>query len=154
MKNAYAMTLVPESPWSRLSPSTKKRLIYSLWVVTDIGLIAGLFDPAYWTWVLLFTIPHALLFLGLVGFRPLVFPAQLRIAYVLWLAIGIYVPHMSWMMYVTTVGLSANLLYGYCPLSRLLYLLPWNREVPLDATRFVESFLTPPMPGRFRLPAE
>jgi len=154
MTNAYRMTLVPDSPWRRFSATTRRRLIHGLWLITEAGLLAGLVDQTYWTWVLGFTIAHAALFLGLVGFRPMAFPAQLRIAYVAWLAVGIYVPNMTWMMYVTTVGLTVNLIIGYCPLSRLLYLLPWNRQISLSPRRVAKTFLSAPTAGRFQLRPE
>jgi len=40
---------------------------------------------------------------------------------------------MTWMMYVATAGVGHELGLHWCPLSRLLYLLPWNREEPFDA---------------------
>jgi len=131
--------------------SFRKKLIWSLWTLTVAGLYAGYFDRSYWTWVIAFTAVHALVFVALVGFRPMAFPAQLRIAYVLWLVVGTYVPTMEWMMYVTTAGATANQLFGYCPLSRLLYLLPWNRNHPMSLRTFSRTFLTGPVAGRFRL---
>jgi len=154
MQRAYAATQTAESPWTRLNPTFRRRLIFGLWVVTQAGLFAGLLDPGAYEAVIGLTIAHALLFLVLLNFRPLAFPAQLRIAYVGWLALGTYVPALSVMMLITTAGLLANLLFGYCPLARMLYLLPWNRDQPLTARLAVRAFLTPPRPGRFTLEPE
>lgn len=148
----YSATLVPDCAWSRLRSRTRQRLIWSLWAITWLGLAAGCFDARYWAWVVAFSVLHALFVLSMVGFRPLVFPAQLRLAYAAWVAIGTYVPHMSWMMYVTLLGLAANLTAGWCPLSRMLYLLPWNRQEPWDAQLWVRVFFSKPMPGRFSAP--
>ena len=149
----YAKTLVPESAWSRMDARTRSRIIWALWAITFLGLGAGLFDARYWRWVVYFSIAHALLALAMLRFRPLVFPAQLRIAYAAWVALGTFVPELTWMMYVTTAGVLANVTVGYCPLSRMLYLLPWNREEPFDAGLPLRVFLAKPVPGRFRLPA-
>jgi hypothetical protein len=148
----YAATLIPDSPWSRLAPSTRQRLAWILWAITLIGLTAGCFDARYWEWVVWFSVAHALFVLLMVGSRPLVFPAQLRIAYAAWVAIGTYVPHMTWMMYVTTLGLVSNLTVNWCPLARMLYLLPWNREEPWDASLPLRTFFSRPVPGRFHAP--
>lgn len=147
----YEATIVPEDcPWSRMNPQHRSVLLRSLWVITWAGLAAGLYDERYWKWVVWFSIAHALFALAMLRGRPLVFPAQLRIAYAVWVAIGAYVPHMAWMMYVTTVGLTTNLVAGWCPMARMLYLLPWNREEPFDATLPVRVFFSKPVPGRFR----
>jgi len=151
MKSYYERTIVGDSSFTQLDPVVRKRLIYGIWAVAQAGLIAGYFDRAYWGYTILYCIGNALLFLGLVGMKPLAFPAQLRIAYVGWLTVGTYVPHMTWMMYVTTAGLAANLLFGYCPLSRLLTLLPFNRPDRLDWRGLWRIFFSPPMQGRFQL---
>ncbi|RLB41400.1 MAG: hypothetical protein DRH23_17860 [Deltaproteobacteria bacterium] len=137
---------------SRLSPGSRRVLIRLLYVVVEAGLIAGAFvDPIYWQWVVWFSIFHAALFLVLFGFKPMVFPTQLRLVYVAWVAIGTFVPQMTWMMYVTMVGLGANLLFGWCPLSRMIYLFPWNRQTPLTPQLFMRTFFSGPQPGRFKV---
>ena len=126
----YENTLEPSGTiLDSFSPGFRNALVYVLFLITEAGLIAGAFvDPLYWQWVVWFSIFNALLFLFFVNFKPMVYPAQLRIAYAVWVAIGTFVPYMSWMMWVTLFGLGANLLFGWCPLSRMLYLLPWNRQ--------------------------
>src|SRR5688572_2155934 len=146
----HTATIVPaESTWGRLDPTTQARLRWGLWAITWLGLLAGCFDAGYWRWVVTFSAAHALLMLALVGFRPLVFPAQLRVAYLAWVALGTYAPHASAMMYITLVGLAANLSIGWCPLARMLYLLPWNRLEPLDRDLLARVFLSGPVAGRF-----
>jgi hypothetical protein len=149
----YENTLEPSGTiLSRFSPGLRKSIVYVLFLITEIGLIAGAFvDPVYWQWVVWFSIFNALLFLFFVGFKPMVFPAQLRIAYAIWVAIGTFVPYMSWMMWVTLFGLAANLLVGWCPLARMMYLLPWNRQQKLTGTVFLKTFFSKPRPGRFKV---
>ncbi len=67
------------------------------------------------------------------------FPRSCALVYVAWVAIGTFVPHMTWMMYVTMVGLGANLLFGWCPLSRMIYLFPWNRAGSSHTPAFHEN---------------
>jgi hypothetical protein len=147
----HSATLVPsDSTWGRLSPAAQGRLRWGFWTITWVGVLAGCFDAGYWRWVVAFSAAHALLMLALVGFRPLVFPAQLRIAYFAWVALGTYAPHASTMMFVTLLGLTANLLVGWCPLARMLYLLPWNRQEPLDLELLARVFFSGPVAGRFQ----
>ncbi len=152
MSLVYRDTLVPDCPWSRMQRERRSTLVWTLWAVTWVGLIAGYFNTRWWGWVVGFSTAHAIFVLGMVRFRPLVFPAQLRLAYAACVALGTYVPHMTWIMHLTTLGLAANLTVDWCPLSRLLYLLPWNREEPFDAGLPVRVFFSKPMPGRFRAP--
>jgi hypothetical protein len=56
------------------------------------------------------------------------------------------------MMHVTTIGVLSNLAVGWCPLARMLYLLPWNREEPFELSLLWRVFLSKPVPGRFRPP--
>jgi hypothetical protein len=127
-------------------------LAKSCFVITEALLIAGaVVDPVYWQWVVWFSIVHALLFAAILGFKPLVFPTQLRIVYVAWVAVGTFVPYMSWMMYVTLVGLAASILVGWCPLSRMIYLLAWNRQRNLTPKVVFRTFFSMPRPGRFKV---
>ena len=80
----YEATLVPDSPWKR-SPRFAKHFTNFLWVITWGALVLGLTDPLYWKVAIAITAAQALVVLSLVNFKPLVFPAQLRIAYVVWL---------------------------------------------------------------------
>jgi hypothetical protein len=133
---------------------TRHRLVWWLWFVTWAGLVAGLADARWYRAVVLFSIAHAALFLVLTRFRVAAFPNQVRIAYVMWVALGIYMPGGIVLMWITTVGLATNLFWGYCPLARLLYLLPWNREAPLTGSLVARVFTTPPVEGRFTPRAE
>lgn len=149
----YSATFVPpDSTWARLPPAAQARLRWGLWAITWLGLLAGCFNPVYWRWVAAFSVVHALLMLALVGLRPLAFPAQLRLAYAGWVTLGTYAPYSSSMMYITLVGLTANLLIGWCPLARMMYLLPWNRQEPLDLELLSRVFFSGPVAGRFQPP--
>jgi len=147
------MTIATDTPWQHLSKSSRKRLIWWLWLITWLLLLGGLFDRSFYHWVVLLSALHSLLFLWLFRFRIDPFPVQVRLAYLLWTFLGTYVPGMTFLMYITTVGLPANLFLNYCPLARLMLLMPWNRTEPLSLTFLKRVFLSPPSVGRF-LPRE
>jgi len=139
-----------ESIWDSVPAKNRKRLVWVLWFVTWLGLIAGLFDRTYFEYVVFFSAAHAILFLILTNFRVMAFPVQLRISYLVWVAVGTYVPYLVILMYITTIGLASNLFLNYCPLARMMYLLPWNREEPLTYSLIERVILTPPVSGQFK----
>ena len=127
-----------------------KLLVWGLWFVTWVGLVGGLFDRVIFEYVVIFSAFHAVLFLTLNGFKIGPFPVQVRIAYFIWVAVGTYVPYLTVLMYITLVGLGTNLFLGYCPLARMMYLLPWNRDEKLTLTFVRRTFLSAPVPGQFK----
>ncbi len=141
---------INHSPWERMSPSTRKRLVWSLWFITWLGLMAGYFYRNFYDYVVIFSAFHVLLFFFLFQYQVKPFPVQLRLVYLVWVIIGTYVPHMVILMYITTIGLASNLFLNYCPLARMMYLLPWNREEPFSFNLLMRVILTPPVPGRFK----
>lgn len=136
-------------PWQHLSEPSRKRLIWWLWLLTWFLLLAGLLYPYFYKGVVLLSALHALLFLWLFRFRVDPFPVQVRLAYLFWVSIGTFVPGMIILMYITTVGLAANLFLNYCPLARLMHLMPWNRTESLSLEFLKRVFLSPPSQGRF-----
>lgn len=144
------MTTQDISLWDRMPPHSRERLMWGLWFITWVGLLGGLFDRVFYEYVVFFSAAHALLVLLMLRFRAKVFPAQVRIAYFAWVAVGTYVPYMVVLMYITTVGLATNLFLGYCPLARLLYLMPWNRDEPFSLGLIGRVFFTPPVEGQFK----
>jgi hypothetical protein len=69
-------------------------------------------------------------------------PVQVRIAYAALLAIGT-APGMFWVYYVQLIGTTAMVLFGYCPLVRMLTLLPWNRPEPINGPWLMRLILAP-----------
>ena len=74
------------------------------------------------------------------------FPVQVRAAYVGLLMLGLY-PPLVFIHWIQLVGTWAMVLVGYCPLARMLSLLPWNRRQPLSAALVRRTFLSPPVRG-------
>lgn len=71
---------------------------------------------------------------------------QVRIGYLCLLMLGSF--EYLWPIHlVQFVGVNAMLVADYCPLARLLVLLPWNRGVPLSAALVRQALCTPPLPG-------
>jgi hypothetical protein len=101
--------------------------------------------------VVIFSALHAVLFLGLNGFSVTPFPVQVRIAYLVWVAIGAYLPYMVFLMYITLVGLASNLFLGYCPLARMMYLMPWNRDDAFSSALLGRVFFSSPVKGKFTI---
>ena len=129
----------------------RQRLVWALWLITWLGLLAGLLNRVFYEYVVLFSVLHAMLFMLLLGFQIKAFPVQVRIAYLIWVAVGTYVPYMVILMYITTIGLASNLFLGYCPLARTMYLLPWNREDSFSLELFKRVIMTSPTSGQFKL---
>lgn len=147
------MSLAPhDTLWEKMPVKTRKRMVWGLWLITWLGLLAGLLERVFWEYVVFFSATHALLILLLLGLRFTAFPVQVRLAYFAWVAIGTYVPFMEILMYITILGLATNLFWGYCPLARMLYLLPWNREEPFSLDLLKRVFLSPPVTGKFTPP--
>lgn len=74
------------------------------------------------------------------------FPTQVRLAYVVVMAAS-FLPGGAWLYWVQTTGTTALVVLGYCPLARLLLLLPINRSVPLTTRRVARILLHPPTRG-------
>lgn len=74
------------------------------------------------------------------------FPVQVRIAYAAILALGLWEP-TRWVIWIPTIGTAAQVLFGYCPLARMLSLLPWNRKERLSLALVRRTFVSRPVRG-------
>ena len=135
--------------WDRTPIRVRKPLMWGMWFITWVGLVGGLFDRQYFEYVVYFSAIHAVLFLLINGFNVRPFPVQVRIAYFIWVAVGTYIPNMVFLMYITLVGLAANIFLGYCPLARMMCLLPWNRNEAFSLSLVGRVFFSPPSSGKF-----
>ena len=144
------MSINSDSLWDTMPENIRRKILWILWFITWLGLLAGFFNREFYEYVVFFSAAHAVFVLVLLQFNAAAFPAQVRIAYFLWVAVGTYVPYMTILMYITTIGLATNLFAGYCPLARMLCLLPWNRKEPFSLSLVMSVFLTPPVAGMFK----
>lgn len=140
------------SLWARMPPAVRSRGMWWLWFITWLGLLAGLGDRTFWHYVVFFSAFHALLVFSLFGWRISPFPVQVRVAYFLWVAVGTFIPSMEILMFITIAGLATNLFLEYCPLARMLYLLPWNRDESFSVDLLRRVFFSQPKPGKFTPP--
>lgn len=74
------------------------------------------------------------------------FPVQIRVAYTL-ILLGGQIPGLRWLNWVPMAGTFGLVIFGYCPLARMLALCPWNRTEPLTLDLMRRTFLTRPRQG-------
>jgi len=74
------------------------------------------------------------------------FPVQVRLAYLGLLGLGLW-PPLAALHALQFVGVNAMLVADYCPLARLLVLMPWNRSVPFSSALLRWAVFSPPAPG-------
>jgi hypothetical protein len=80
-------------------------------------------------------------------------PVQVRLVYLAILAVGL-LPYMAWLHWVQIAGTSAVVSFGYCPLVRMLTLLPPNRAEPLTRSYLTRLAVAPANGGLWLWPAE
>jgi hypothetical protein len=66
---------------------------------------------------------------------------QVRFGSAAMLLIGV-LPGMSWIYWMQTAGTTLMVLIGYCPLARMLSILPWNRREPITGPLLHRTFLS------------
>jgi hypothetical protein len=123
-----------------------KEVSWWYWAITAGLLIAGLagrFEAFY--------LAIALSVVQTVHFRLregafAAFPAQVRLVYTL-ILLAALLPPLNWLYWLPAIGTTALVLFGYCPLARILSLMPWNRRQPLSWLLVRWTFLTPPVKG-------
>jgi hypothetical protein len=74
------------------------------------------------------------------------FMVQVRVLYLGLLLLGL-VPGLQILHWLQLAGTTATIAVGYCPLARLLALLPPNRTRRLDRALLRRALLTPPTSG-------
>jgi hypothetical protein len=83
------------------------------------------------------------------------FPVQVRVAYLGLLLLGLWGP-LRFVYWIQLAGTTAMVCFDYCPLARVLSLMPWNRGEPLSVALVRRTVLAPPVRGTILqgLPAE
>ena len=116
------------------------------WLATDILLVAGV---AGWQSgmppVIGLTVIQAMHYLAREK-RVMAFPVQVRLGYLLLLVAGLY-PALTFIHWVQVVGTTAVVTVGYCPLARILALMPWNRNRPLTLQYVRKTLFSAPVTG-------
>jgi hypothetical protein len=116
------------------------------WLVTD-GLLIG--HLAGWRWgvypAIALTVIQAAHYLHQ-EHRIAAFPVQVRLGYLLLLVLGTFSP-LGFIHWIQLAGTTAVVTVGYCPLARVLVLMPWNRSGPLTTTLVWHTITLPPVSG-------
>lgn len=123
-----------------------ERIIWNYWFLTVICIAIGIFAwPQAIFLAMVLTMIHTIHFLfrqpGLIEF-----PIQVRIGYLGLLALG-QVPVLDWIYWILLIGGTVKLTTGYCPLARMVSLLPWNRSQPMNLNLLKKVIFTPTIPG-------
>jgi len=71
------------------------------------------------------------------------FPVQVRIAYLAFMLAGALWEPLRILNWMQLAGTTAFLTVDYCPLARMLALMPWNREHRLTLALLKETVVTP-----------
>jgi len=66
---------------------------------------------------------------------------QIRLVYLVLLVLG-SVPPLGFLLELLFVGSATVFMTGYCPLTRVLSLMPWNRQLPLSRSLIVATFVS------------
>ena len=117
--------------------------VWWAWTITAVLLIAGLAGyPSAFIGAMAVTAGQGLIVL--VRERSFTaYSVQLRTAYLLLMLIS-YPPLMRWFYWLLAGGTSALVVFGYCLLTRVLSLLPWNRREPHTWDRWRRTFFSAP----------
>lgn len=126
-----------------------RQIGYWYWLAIDILLAVGLFGIA----------PEALLVaIGLGTFQSIhylirhgrlsAFPVQVRVAYLGLLVLGQFGPLVIF-NWIQLIGTTALLVFDYCPLARMLSLMPWNRTRPFSWRLMWWTVVARPVSGSF-----
>lgn len=123
-----------------------ERIIWGYWLVTVVFLAIGLLVwPTAMFLAMTVNLIHAVHFLirqpGITAF-----PMQVRLGFLGLLVLG-QAPYLGWINWVQLLGGTVQLTTGYCPLARMLSLLPWNRKRPMSWGMVRAAIFTPPVSG-------
>jgi len=121
--------------------------VWWAWMLTTVLLVAGLsgYDRAL-IGATAVTAAHAVIVLAR-DRSPVAYSVQLRTAYLLLLLIC-YLPYTRWLYWLLVAGTLALIVFGYCFLTRVLSLLPWNSREPYTLDRLRRTFFSAPNPDR------
>jgi hypothetical protein len=123
-----------------------ERIIWSYWFITVVSVAIAMFImPSAIYLAIGITAIHTLHFqLKQPGITA--FPIQVRISYIGLLSLGL-IPEFSWIYWILLIGGSVKLITSYCPLARLVSLMPWNRTQSMSWRLLKRVILTPTISG-------
>ena len=117
--------------------------VWWAWALTTVLLVAGLcgYSRAL-IGATAVTAAHGLIILAR-DRSPAAYSVQLRAAYLLLLLIC-NLPYTRWLYWLLVAGTLALIVFGYCFLTRVLSLLPWNSREAFTLDRLRRTFFSPP----------
>lgn len=118
--------------------------LYWLATLVPLALSLSFYPPAIYGAMLIVAVQAAHYSIRQGSFTTL--RVQVRVGYLVLLLLGTW-PPLFWLHWLQLVGTSAFLLFGYCPLARILSLAPWNRAWPLAASLVWRTFFSAPVAG-------
>ncbi|CDO37860.1 hypothetical protein [Novosphingobium sp. KN65.2] len=124
----------------------KLYLAWWFWLAMDLALVNYLFIDRDFVKGLIALAAIQVPVFAMVGQGLRSFPAQVRMAYLALLIMGLF-PSFAYVHWMQLVGTTAMILFDYCFLARCLSLLPFNRTEPLTGRLVVRTFLCPPVSG-------
>jgi hypothetical protein len=143
--NAHTWTSVATN-WRESTMNRISEISWWYWLVTGVFLAGALsgcplgFAPAIGLTVL--QTLHYLMKEGTVK----AFPVQVRIGYLAWMLAGLW-GALGFLLWIQLFGTTAAVLIDYCPMARMVSLLPWNRRAPLTLNLVTRTFLRLPTRG-------
>jgi len=120
-----------------------RQVLWWVWLLTAALIVVGLSGyAAGYLAAIAITFVQLLVF-GIREGSALAFAVQLRIAFAALLCVC-YLPYMRWLYWWPMLGTFAMLIFGYCLLARMLYLLPWNRDELMSFDMLSRTFFSRP----------
>lgn len=127
-----------------------ERTVTNYWIVIGLCLGTGLlFWPPALFLAMAVMLVHCIHYLRCAS-GVTAFPMQVRIGFLGLLVLG-QLPYLGWVNWVQMAGITALITVGYCPLARILSLMPWNRTRPMSWKLFVTAIFSPPVEGSMLL---
>jgi len=68
---------------------------------------------------------------------------QIRLGFMLVVGLAL-LPGLRGILWIPLLGTTAQVLVGYCPMARLLDLMPWNRTEPIGLRAVIDVVTRPP----------
>lgn len=117
------------------------------WFATGMSLLVGLIgNTGGFVAAIALSLAHSAIVVW--KYRSLTpYPVQIPVAYAVMLIVCL-LPELRWVNWLAMLGTFARLFFGYCPMARILSLMPWNRREPLTGGLLARTFFSAPVMGR------
>jgi hypothetical protein len=111
----------------RVNPGVTRDPSWLQWAVTAPLLAAHLGGYSQWLGVVLGLTAMSAIAYGVSRGSATCMPVQIRVGF--FGIVGLSsLPGMGWLLWLPLAGTTSQVLIGYCPMARILRLMPWNRD--------------------------